>query len=629
MVLRGNKMMRLLLIAILGMASLGPTFGAEILMIGANPQPTFGDDGPVFDYLTDVLGHEVTYLAGDDATTDDGAGVDLVIISSTLASGAARGKFLGLETPILNWEEALMDGTTAGGNFAMGAGSENGTANPGTQLQILNAAHPLAAGLSGIVELATDPIPRPHVVGPVAPGVLSIASIPVSGLGPVELSPSGFGIHIGSSQTGASPFTGLMDEVAIWDRGLSFQVDANNTVIGGDVHTIFTQGIPALGNNPGMIGYWSFDDTDDADLAVDMSGSGNDALLEQGAFKVDDDRPPVGGAGALLLDGTNLVNVPDIERPGGELAYSFWFKADSGVYGPEFDTADPRVDFIYGNGNGGTVRPHLSANRNGRPIGLYVNADGDLATPIETSVSAFSSDEWHHVVITWDGEIGSVFVDGVLSVGDESDLFGITAVDIGGELSDGTFATQRIVNFPIQDVGFASLTDDGLALFTAAVDWLLGAASVPGDFNGDGVLDLLDLDDLTSQSASNTHPLAFDLNGDSFVNDGDITIWVKELYKTWIGDADLNGEFNSSDLVTVLAAGTYETGAAAVWSTGDFDGDGLATSSDLVAGLADGGYEQGPLAGVAAVPEPHTLVLTCLAACAVFGWSRRRSAARH
>jgi hypothetical protein len=599
--------------------------GAEVLMIGADPDPTFGDDGAVFDYLTDVLGHDVTYLAGADATSEDGESADLVVISSTLPSGDARSKFVGLEVPILNWEEALMDGTTAGGNFAMGAGSENGTADPGTQVQILNAAHPLAAGLSGTVELASDPIPRPHVVGPVAPGVISVAAIPAGGLGPVDLSPSGVGMHIGSSQTGASPFTGLMDEIGIWDRSLSFDVGPNNQVVSGEVHTIFSQGIPALGNVNGMIGYWSFDDTDDEFTALDGSNAGNDALLDAGATKVTDDMAPgVGGTGALLLDGAALVNVPNIERPGGELAYSFWFKADPGAYGPDFDTSDPRVDFFYGNGEGGTVRPHLSANRNGRPIGLYVNSNGDLATPIETTVTSLTSDQWHHVVITWDGETGSVFIDGALSEAAASQFFAITAVDVGGELTDGTLATQRVVNFPIQDVGFASLTDDGLKLFDAAIDWLLGAGNLPGDFNSNGVLDAGDLDDLTAQSATVTHPAAYDLTSDSLVDATDVGVWVKDLYNSWIGDANLDGEFNSSDLVGVLASGTYEADVDSVWSTGDFNGDGRTNSGDLVAALADGGYESGPRAAVAAVPEPSALVLVLVGLLLSLSTTRRR-----
>ena len=124
-------------------------------------------------------------------------------------------------------------------------------------------------------------------------------------------------MHIGSNQTGGSAFTGLMDEVAIWDRSLSFQLGANNQVVGGDVHTIFTQGIPALGaNNTGMIGYWPFDDTDDDFTAIDASGTGNDATLDGGAFKVDDDPAPgVGGSGRFAVGRDRLGERADHRTP--------------------------------------------------------------------------------------------------------------------------------------------------------------------------------------------------------------------------------------------------------------------------------------------------------------------------
>jgi hypothetical protein len=156
-----------------------------------------------------------------------------------------------------------------------------------------------------------------------------------------------------------------------------------------------------------------------------------------------------------------------------------------------------------------------------------------------------------------------------------------------------------------------------------AIEIVAKSASVPGDFNGDGLLTTVDIDDLTGQSAAGTHPVAYDLNTDALVNEGDVNVWVKDLFNSWIGDADLNGEFNSSDLVTVLASGTYEADVAAVWSTGDFNGDGRANSSDLVAALADGGYEQGPRAAVAAVPEPTGIVTAIVALLAAIGWFRR------
>jgi hypothetical protein len=132
---------------------------------------------------------------------------------------------------------------------------------------------------------------------------------------------------------------------------------------------------------------------------------------------------------------------------------------------------------------------------------------------------------------------------------------------------------------------------------------------VPGDFNNNGLLDAPDINELTRQSVSGANRPAYDLNQDALVNEADIHVWVTDLFHTWIGDADLSREFNSSDLVVVLAAGTYEADTDAVWSTGDFNGDGRSNSGDLVVALADGGYELGPRAGVAAVPEPATGLL--------------------
>ena len=100
---------------------------------------------------------------------------------------------------------------------------------------------------------------------------------------------------------------------------------------------------------------------------------------------------------------------------------------------------------------------------------------------------------------------------------------------------------------------------------------------------------------------------------------------MKDLRNTWIGDANLDGEFNSGDLVSVLAAGTYETGAAAVWSTGDFNGDGLTNTSDLVSALSDGGYELGPRAAVAAVPEPASALPLALGLVAFARFRRWRA----
>lgn len=612
---------------------LAPTsaYGANILMVGANGEPSFGDDGAVFDYLSGVLSHDVTYLAGDAATTEDGEDVDLIVISSTLASGNARGKFLNLPTPILNWEEAIMDGTTAAGNFAMGAGSENGTAELGTQIRIINPDHPLAAGLSGVVEIATTPIPRSYVSGNLGPGVLGVAGFP--NIGQVELSPSGQGMHLGTSQTGGNRFVGKMDEMAVWSQPLSFVTDASGKLTGGDAYAVYTQGGAAMSGAGGLEGWWSFNDAA-ADMATDGSQNGFDAQLLDAAKDRGDGAPGVGGnVSAVLEEGVGTIDIAAMERPGGALAYSFWFKPDGNYYGPTFDTADPRADFFYGNGaNGTTVRPHLSANRNGRPVGLYVNSNGDLATPIEAVTSSFASDEWHNVMITWDGDVGSVFINGRLDNQvrlNSTQQYSITAVDAGGALTDGTEAPGRRVNFPIQDVGFASLTDDGLKLFDAAVNWLLGTGAQPGDFNSDGSLSVVDINLLLAAVKNGANGSPYNLTGaGNAVDQEDINYWVASLKKTWLGDANLDGQFDSGDFVTVFQAGLFEQNLTAGWEQGDWNGDQRFDSGDFIVAFQGGGFEQGPRAAVSGVPEPASATMTLLLGAVAAATLRRNRAGR-
>ncbi len=138
------------------------------------------------------------------------------------------------------------------------------------------------------------------------------------------------------------------------------------------------------------------------------------------------------------------------------------------------------------------------------------------------------------------------------------------------------------------------------------------SGSLKGDFNGNGVLDAADIDQLTVASAAGTNNPKYDLNADSAVNETDVTIWAKDLKKTWIGDADVNGAFDSSDFVKVFTVGKYEQDQAAAWTEGDWNGSGRFDSSDFVAAFVDGGYELGAGAEVQAIPEPSSLVLLVL-----------------
>ena len=142
------------------------------------------------------------------------------------------------------------------------------------------------------------------------------------------------------------------------------------------------------------------------------------------------------------------------------------------------------------------------------------------------------------------------------------------------------------------------------------------STTIPGDYDGNGLLEAADLDLQAAQIVLNPvpPPAGYDLNNDGAVNFDDREVWLHDLKNTWVGDANLDGVFTSDDFVQVFAAGKYEVvGASATWEQGDWNGDQAFGSADFVAAFADGGYETGPRPGaVSAVPEPASAWLLLL-----------------
>jgi hypothetical protein len=137
----------------------------------------------------------------------------------------------------------------------------------------------------------------------------------------------------------------------------------------------------------------------------------------------------------------------------------------------------------------------------------------------------------------------------------------------------------------------------------------------PCDINGDGTCDVNDIDAMTQNVIAGVNTPAD--------REALITNPISDGFYTFIGDANLDGEFNSGDLVEIFTVGTYETGQRAGWAEGDWNGDGVFGSGDLVFAFQDGGYEQGPRASVLSVPEPSAALLLALAATITVSTSRR------
>jgi hypothetical protein len=147
---------------------------------------------------------------------------------------------------------------------------------------------------------------------------------------------------------------------------------------------------------------------------------------------------------------------------------------------------------------------------------------------------------------------------------------------------------------------------------------------VLGDFNIDGMIDVADINLLSDAIRAGSSDLRFDVDGDGVVGMADHNAWVVQIQNTYLGDANLDGEFSSADFVATFQRGEYEDAMAgnSGWEDGDWNADGDFDSSDFVAAFQQGGYEQGPRGAVVAVPEPAGLTL--LAGAAAFAVIGRR-----
>jgi hypothetical protein len=199
--------------------------------------------------------------------------------------------------------------------------------------------------------------------------------------------------------------------------------------------------------------------------------------------------------------------------------------------------------------------------------------------------------------------------------------------DVRGGLVEGFTAVDPQDIFVAEVIVYNGVLDESQVLGIG--EWLqanlTGGPTDPCDFDGDGSLGLGDIDALRDEIRAGTNNSGFDVNGDGSVNFADLIQFVESPEKlgTYIGDSNLDGEFNSTDFVVVFTANQYEDTIAgnSTWATGDWNGDGDFNSSDFVAAFTSGGYEKGPR--TAAVPEPTSTLLIAIGALGLFHLRRK------
>ncbi|MBL7664500.1 MAG: tandem-95 repeat protein [Bacteriovoracaceae bacterium] len=125
-------------------ATLTILVAGKLLFIVADPNALNAGDTQIKARMLS-LGFEVTMKDDNLTATADANGKDLIVISSSSASANINTKYTNVAVPIMTWERFLYDDLQLSGAGA----TDNGVVDLQSQINVTNATHPLAAGLSG------------------------------------------------------------------------------------------------------------------------------------------------------------------------------------------------------------------------------------------------------------------------------------------------------------------------------------------------------------------------------------------------------------------------------------------------------------------------------------------------
>ena len=111
-----------------------------------------------------------------------------------------------------------------------------------------------------------------------------------------------------------------------------------------------------------------------------------------------------------------------------------------------------------------------------------------------------------------------------------------------------------------------------------------------GDINRDHVVDIRDIDHLAALVRADDDRA--DMNADDELDQDDVFHFVTNVFNVPLGDANLDGVFDTEDIVQVFRRGEYEDEYVenSTWADGDWNGDGEVTSDDIVAAFIAGGF---------------------------------------
>ena len=247
---------------------------------------------------------------------------------------------------------------------------------------------------------------------------------------------------IGRSVNGKNHYTGLIDDVRLYDVALSAEQvlalfdEHTQTVLAEDnqdepepseqsIEADDEEADDGAVDLPDPVAHWSFDND-----AVDGAGSSHGTVSGGVAFAANEDGEGV-GSHALSLDGSNGhvdldLHVSNFPLGDSTRSVTGWFKADTGSQGQTF--------FAYGPNVAGK-RFSIAADRTQAVVGVSGYAWGVRNLSL--------TDGWHHIAVTFaggDAKVFSIYLDGVLQ---SSELLGGFRRELDTKSGPASIGPQR------------------------------------------------------------------------------------------------------------------------------------------------------------------------------------------
>ncbi len=382
-----------------------------------------------------------------------------------------------------------------------------------------------------------------------------------------------------------------------------------------------------LQDNP--IAYYRFEDSEDATVLADSSGN------DHAGFEVNDvnfAQPGIVGQAAEFVGSSSIVLDLNFDPSDGDFTIETWLYATGVEEIEDPDTGDfievvkDQQVFVAQKDGDGLGRSDMLISVN-RQLGSFIGgATTNAVDPLDND--PLPVETWFHFVMSYNADEEELLFH---INGEPSELNPQFPGANGVEPANGSWVIGSHKNQGIQfyeglldEIAFydVRLSDEQIR---AHYDAATADNRLPGDFDGDGQLGVADIDALSTAVRTNSTDVLFDLNADGAVTEADRSTWIKDLRKTWIGDANLDGVFNTADFLAVFQIGEYEDAVSgnSTWAEGDWSGDGDFNSGDFLVAFQDGGFEQGPRAAVRSVPEPASLLTLVWLVLLPAMWRRR------